>query len=231
MTYRMMVMALLLAAACRSDKPAVVTASKDSSTVEREPPPLVLLVGTSVTAGYGIDPMDAWPALLQQMADSAKLRFRIVNAGVSGETSADARHRLDWLLSQGIPAVVVIETGANDAMRGQPVTSLADNLNAMITRLDSLRPHPVVVVAGMEAFPNMGRGYGQQFRNVFVAAARAHHATYLPFLLDGVAGVDSLNQHDGIHPNVAGSKRVAANVWRTLGPILDSLQRGLHGNL
>jgi acyl-CoA thioesterase-1 len=150
---------------------------------------------------------------------------------VSGETSADARHRLDWLLSQGNPAVVMVETGANDAMRGQPVAAIADNLDAIITRLDSLTPPPVVVVAGMESFPNMGRAYGQQFRGVFVEKARAHHARYLPFLLAGVAGVDSLNQHDGIHPNVAGSKRVAANVWRTLGPILDSLQRGLHGNL
>jgi acyl-CoA thioesterase-1 len=231
MAYRMMVMTVVLTAACGSDKRPVVTTSKDSSTVESRTAPLVLLIGTSLTAGYGIDPVDAWPALLQRMADSAGLHFRIVNAGVSGETSADARHRLDWLLSQGNPAVVVVETGANDAMRGQPVASIADNLDAIISRLDSLRPAPVVVIAGMEAFPNMGRGYGQQFRSIFVAAARKHHATYLPFLLTGVAGVDSLNQHDGIHPNVVGSKRVATNVWHTLGPILDSLQRETHGNL
>ncbi len=191
----------------------------------------MLLKRTSLKAGYGLDPADAWATHIQEKVDSARLRFHVVNAGVSGETSADALHRIDWLLSQGVPAVVMVETGANDALRGQPVDSIRANLDAILVRLDSLRPRPVIVVAGMEALPNLGRAYGQAFRDIFAAAARTHHVTYLPFFLAGVAGVDSLNQRDGIHPNATGSRLVADNVWRTIGPILDSLQRGARGGI
>jgi acyl-CoA thioesterase-1 len=218
-------------AGCGTAPRATPAAPKDSSVAAPSSSPVVLLIGTSLTAGYGLDPADAWVTRVQQKSDSAGLHFRLVNAGVSGETSADARHRIDWLLSQGVPAVIVVETGANDALRGQPVDSVRANLDAILTRLDSLVPRPVIVVAGMEALPNMGRHYGEQFRTIFPAAARAHHDVYLPFLLAGVAGVDSLNQRDGIHPNSAGSGRVADNVWRTLQPILDSLVRGAHGSL
>jgi acyl-CoA thioesterase-1 len=192
--------------------------------------PTLLLLGTSLTAGYGLDPADAWSAHLQQKVDSSGLAFHVVNAGVSGETSADALHRIDWLLSQGTPAVIVLETGANDALRGQLLDSIAANVNAIVARFDSLRPRPVIVVAGMEALPNLGHAYGTGFSRIFPAAATAHHAHYLPFLLAGVAGVESLNQADGIHPNREGSRRVADNVWHVLHPILDSVQAA-HGNL
>jgi acyl-CoA thioesterase-1 len=157
--------------------------------------------------------------------------FHVVNAGVSGETSADALHRMDWLLSQGIPALILLETGANDALRGQSPDSVRANVGAILALLDTLHPRPAIIVAGMEALPNLGRRYGAQFSSIFPGAAREHHAYYLPFLLAGVAGVDTLNQADGIHPNAAGSRRVADNVWRTLAPILDSLQRAAHGGL
>jgi acyl-CoA thioesterase I len=183
----------------------------------------ILLIGTSLTAGYGLDPSQAWPALVQRKIDSAGWRFRVVDAGVSGESSGDARHRLGWLLSQGTPSIIMVETGANDALRGQPPDSVRANLDAMLDRIAQLDPRPVVVVAGMEALPNLGEAYRERFRAVFPAAARAHGAVYMPFLLTGVAGIDSLNQSDGLHPNAAGSRRVADNVWRTLRPILDSL--------
>lgn len=192
--------------------------------------PTLLLLGTSLTAGYGLDPIDAWSTHLQQKIDSGGLAFHVVNAGVSGETSADALHRIDWLLSQGTPAVIVVETGANDALRGQSLDSIGANVNAILGRLDTLRPRPVIVLAGMEALPNLGRSYGDGFSRIFPAAAAAHHAHYLPFLLAGVAGVESLNQADGIHPNREGSRRVAENVWHVLHPILDSVQEA-HGNL
>ncbi len=185
----------------------------------------ILLIGTSLTAGYGLDPAQAWPALVQGKIDSAGWRFRVVDAGVSGESSGDARHRLDWLLSQGTPGIIMIETGANDALRGQPPDTVRANLDAMLDRIAQLEPRPVIIVAGMEALPNLGQAYRDRFREVFPAAARAHGAVYLPFLLAGVAGIDSLNQSDGLHPNAAGSRRVADNVWRTLRPILDSLTR------
>ncbi len=183
----------------------------------------VLLVGTSLTAGYGLDPDQAWPALVQAKVDSARLPFTVVNAGVSGETSAGALHRIDWLLQQGVPSVVIVETGANDGLRGQSVDSLEANLDAILDRLDALDPRPVVIVAGMEALPNLGARYANAFRAVFPTVARRHHAQYLPFLLDGVAGIARFNQADGIHPNVPGSVRVAENVWRVLEPVLDSL--------
>jgi acyl-CoA thioesterase-1 len=221
--YRVVVVSSFILAGCGRDS-RVAAPSKDSGGTAPVAPRTVLLIGTSLTAGYGLDPQDAWPARLQAKVDSAGLRFHVVNAGVSGETSADAVHRMDWLLSQQVPAVVVVETGANDALRGQPVDSIQANLDAILSRLERVEPRPVIVVAGMEALPNLGRAYAAQFREVFPAAARVHRAVYLPFLLAGVAGVDSLNQGDGIHPNARGSVIVANSVWRILRPILDSLK-------
>ncbi len=188
-------------------------------------PGTVVLLGTSLTAGYGLDPAQAWATLLQIRLDSLGLPFHVVNAGVSGETSAGALRRIDWLFGQGPIRVLVVETGANDGLRGQPVDSLRANLDQILTRAEALQPKPVLIVAGMEAPPNLGRRYAEEFRAVFPAAAKVHGARYLPFLLDGVAGIDRLNQADGIHPNPAGSRRVLENVWKTLGPVLDSLRR------
>lgn len=185
--------------------------------------PVVLFVGTSLTAGLGLDPAQAYPALIQQRVDSAGLAYRVVNAGVSGETSAGALRRIGWLLGQGAPAVVVVETGANDGLRGQPIDSLRANLEAILDTIDALKPRPVVFLAAMEALPNLGAEYGRAFRAVYPDVAARRDAILLPFLLEGVAGVDSLNQPDGIHPNPAGARRVAENVWRAVGPALTAL--------
>jgi len=184
---------------------------------------VVLFIGTSLTAGYGLDPSLAWPTLIQTRIDDAGLPFRSVNAGVSGETSAGALRRIDWLVSQGSPAVVMVETGANDGLRGNEPDSVRANLDAILTRLSLLSPRPVLIVAGMEALPNLGAEYGNRFRSIFPAMARKHDGVFLPFLLDGVAGNARFNQADGIHPNAEGSRRVADNVWELLGPVLDSL--------
>lgn len=199
-----------------------IPAAKDSEVSRRT----LLFVGTSITAGYGLDPAVAWTTLVQQKIDSAGLPFRVINAGVSGESSAGALRRIDWLLAQQPkPSLVMIETGANDGLRGQPPDSVRANLEAIVRRVEAVSPKPVIVIVGMEALPNLGRSYAERFRVIFPEIADAHHAGYLPFLLEGVAGVDTLNQADGVHPNPAGSRRVAANVWRTLKPILDSLAR------
>lgn len=183
----------------------------------------ILFVGTSITAGYGLDPDQAWTTRIQSLVDEAGLPFRVVNAGVSGETSAGALRRVEWVLNQDPPQVVMVETGANDGLRGQSVDSLEANLDAILTRLGRLDPRPVILVAGMEAPPNLGASYTNRFRSIYPKLARDHGAVFLPFLLDGVAGNARFNQADGIHPNEEGSMRVADNVWKVLQPILDSI--------
>lgn len=210
--------------ACGGDAPSPAdeqgVVAKDSSGAAQA---TILFVGTSLTAGYGLDPDDAWPALIQERLRESGLPFRAVNAGVSGETSAGARRRIDWLLDQETPRVVMIETGANDGLRGQSLDSLEANLDMIIGQFAGLTPRPVIIVAGMEALPNLGASYTNRFRSIFPRVARAHGALYLPFLLDGVAGNARFNQGDGIHPNVEGSERVADNVWKVLEPVLDSI--------
>jgi acyl-CoA thioesterase-1 len=139
-----------------------------------------------------------------------------VNAGVSGESSAGALSRIDWLLTRDTVAVLVIETGANDALRGQSIDSVRSRIQAIIDRARRSVPPPRIVVVGMEALPNLGASYGREFRRIYPALARDNQAELIPFLLAGVGGVDSLNQSDGIHPTAAGHRILAANVWTVL---------------
>lgn len=214
---------LLLAAACAGADPAPdeapADAGKNTATAQQA---TILFIGTSITAGYGLDPDQAWPALISERIAKAGLPFHVVNAGVSGETSAGALRRIDWVLQQDPPGIVMIETGANDGLRGQSIDSLAANLEAILGRLEAIEPRPVIILAGMEAPPNLGAEYTNRFRAVYPRLAREHAAVYLPFLLDGVAGNARFNQADGIHPNEEGSVLVADNVWQVLEPILDS---------
>lgn len=181
--------------------------------------PLILVVGTSLTAGLGLDPSQAYPALLQQKVDSAGLPYQVVNRGVSGETSAGARQRVDWLMQQPV-AVLVLETGANDGLRGLDPDSLRANLEAIIRRARQQRPPPAILLLGMEAPPNLGSEYTARFRAVYADVAREFDVPLVPFLLAGVGGVDSLNQADGIHPTAGGQRRVAGLVWEALLPLL-----------
>lgn len=181
--------------------------------------PVILFFGTSITAGFGLEPEEAYPALIQAKLDSAGLPFRVVNAGVSGETSAAGLRRIDWLLTQPV-AVLVLELGANDALRGQDLAAAKRNLQAIIDRTRAAHPAVRIVIAGMQAPPNLGRRYTTEFRQMFVDLARANDAALIPFLLEGVGGVAEQNQADGIHPNSTGARIVAANVWKTLEPVL-----------
>ncbi|HET6681372.1 MAG TPA: arylesterase [Gemmatimonadaceae bacterium] len=192
--------------------------------VSRARGPRVLFVGTSLTAGLGLATEDAYPALLARRADSLGLDFEFVNAGLSGETSAGALRRIDWLLQQGKPAeVVVIETGANDGLRGLDVDSTRANLRRVVRKVKAALPSVRVLLAQMEAPPNLGPKYTEAFHAMYGDVAREEGVTLMPFLLEGVAGVDSLNQGDGIHPNEAGERIVADNVWRLLEPMLREL--------
>lgn len=184
--------------------------------------PLVVFVGTSLTAGLGLrDPSLAYPALIQARLDSAGLAFRVVNAGLSGETSAGAVRRIDWLMEQGDVAVLFLETGANDGLRGQDPDTLRANIEAILARARQQDPPPRMILAGMEAPPNLGARYTARFRAVFPAAAEANSAALVPFLLDGVAGVEALNQSDGIHPTPEGHQRIADLVW---GVVLEAVR-------
>ena len=180
---------------------------------------MILCVGTSLTAGLGLDPQEAYPALLQQKVDAAGLRYRVVNAGVSGETSAGARRRMGWLMRQPV-AVLLVETGANDGLRGQDPAATRENIQAILDEARRQSPPPKLVLAAMEALPNYGEEYRRRFRALYPELARANGATLVPFLLDGVAGDPRLNQADGIHPTAEGQKRVAENVWKALRPLL-----------
>lgn len=177
--------------------------------------PAIVFLGTSLTAGLGLDPDQAYPALLQRKLDSVGLTYTVVNAGQSGESSAGALGRIDWILRQP-PAVLVIETGANDGLRGQDPDSLRANIQQIIDRVRARSPSTRIVLAGMEALPNLGAAYTRRFRAIYPALAAANDIPLIPFLLDGVAGVDSLNQQDGIHPNETGARIVADNVWGVL---------------
>lgn len=184
----------------------------------------VVFLGTSLTAGYGLDPSQAYPALIQQKIDSAGLPFEVVNAGVSGETSAGALRRIDWLLQRPM-TVLVVETGANDGLRGQNVDSLKANIQAIIDRANALNPRPRIVLVGMRMLTNYGPGYIGRFAALYPELAKRNDLPLVPFLLEGVAGVDSLNQGDAIHPTAAGQRRLAQTVWRTLEPVLQQARK------
>jgi acyl-CoA thioesterase-1 len=179
--------------------------------------PAIVFLGTSLTAGYGLgDPSLAYPALIQAKLDSAGRAFRVVNAGLSGESSAGALDRIEWLLSRDRVAVLVVETGANDGLRGQDPDSVRARIQSIFDRARRVDPPPRLVIAGMEAIPNLGPEYVRRFRGIYPALARANNAALIPFLLEGVAGVDSLNQDDGIHPTARGQRIIAETVWRVL---------------
>jgi acyl-CoA thioesterase-1 len=179
----------------------------------------VLFLGTSLTAGLGLEPDSAFPQQIQRKIDAAGLPYQTVNAGVSGETSAGLLRRLDWVLRR--PAdVIVVETGANDALRGQPIEGTKATIGRILERIRRERPGARLVLMQMEAPPNLGPAYTSAFHAMFPALASEHGATLVPFLLDRVAGETRLNQADGIHPNNEGERIVSENVWRALEPVL-----------
>lgn len=190
-------------------------ASADSS----KPLKTILFFGNSLTAGYGLNPSEAFPALIQGKIDSAGLKYKTINAGVSGETSAGGNGRIDWILKQ--PAdVFVLELGANDGLRGIPVTETKKNLQSIIDKVKAKYPKAELVLAGMQIPPNMGQEYSIKFKKIFPALAKENNMTLIPFLLQDVAGIRELNQQDGIHPTAAGDKIVAQNVWSVLESVL-----------
>jgi acyl-CoA thioesterase-1 len=186
--------------------------------------PRVLFIGTSLTAGLGLDPDSAYPAIIARRAAAAGLPITVSNAGVSGETSAGALRRMDWLVKEPVD-VVVIETGANDGLRGVDPDSTAANLRSIIAKVQEAQPSARIALVQMEAPTNLGASYTSRFRTVFPTVATQTSVTLFPFLLDSVAGVAALNQADGIHPNEEGARRVATTIWAALQPLIPAPTR------
>ena len=220
MTPKIAALACLVILGC-SETPDRSAETTDSATsaAQADNRGIVLFVGTSLTAGYGIGAEHAFPAVLQAKIDSARLPFRAVNAGISGETSAGGLRRIDWALQQPV-RVLVLELGANDALRGLDPDSMQSNLEQIIERTREKYPDAEIVVAGMEAPPNLGSAYTARFRNAFHDVAQKYDAVLIPFILAGVGGRAELNQEDGIHPTMQGQRIMADTVWKYLEPVL-----------
>ncbi|GAC1310907.1 MAG: arylesterase [Mucilaginibacter sp.] len=216
-----LILTSLLFAGCGQKKPAAVQpevlgiASADSSSSKT-----ILFFGDSLTAGYGLDdPSEAFPGVVQNKIDSAKLPYKIVNAGVSGETTAGGKGRIGWILKHKVD-VFVLELGANDGLRGIPISETTRNLQAIVDSVKTKYPKAKLVLLGMQVPPNMGTAYAYSFKTIFYGIAAKNNMALVPFLLKGVGGVPSLNQGDGIHPTAQGAKIVGANVWEVLKGIL-----------
>jgi acyl-CoA thioesterase-1 len=195
-----------------------VAAAAETPKTERQ---TIVVLGDSLAAGYGIEPTAAYPSLLQKKIDQVHLNFTVVNAGVSGDTSAGGLSRIDWLLKRKVD-VLLIELGGNDGLRGLPVESLKSNLEAIINRTRDKNPQAQIVLAGMRMPANLGE-YAERFQKVFPEVAEANRAALIPFLLEGVGGNPELNQPDQIHPTAEGHKIVAENVWKLLQPLLEKM--------
>lgn len=179
----------------------------------------VVFLGDSLSAGYGVKPAEAFPALVEEKIHEAHLPFAVENAGLSGDTTAGGLRRIDWLLQRKID-VLVIELGGNDGLRGLPVSAIKTNIQAIIDKARAKYPDVKIVLAGMQIPPNLGSDYARQFQQVFADLAQANNAALIPFLLEGVGGLAQFNQADSIHPNATGHRMVADVVWKTLEPIL-----------
>ena len=226
----LVVMLAALACASKQDNDKPRAAVDESTTINRAPAtqttarPRLLFLGTSLTAGLGLYPDSAYPAVIQRLAAKNGYAVEVINAGLSGETSAGALRRVDWLLTQPL-AAVVIETGANDGLRGLLPDSTAANITALIGKVHAVQPRAGIVLAQMEAPTNLGPDFQRRFHALYADVARKTGVRLMPFLLDGVGGHRELNQDDGIHPTAKGARMVAANVFRSLRPVLDSLAK------
>ena len=197
--------------------PAVETKSTPSATPPADK--ILVVLGDSLSAGFGVDPSEAWPARIQEKIRDADLPWRLVNAGLSGDTSAGGLRRLDWILRRPVDALL-LELGSNDGLRGLPLEATRTNLQVVIERTRAKYPNVRIVLAGMKMPENLGEAYTRQFESLYRDLAQSHQATLIPFLLDGVGGRPELNLPDQIHPNAEGHRRVATNVWKVLQPVL-----------
>ncbi len=221
--YRVLLLSVLALGACRGEERENLPATPSEVTSEMDEPemlqPRILILGNSITAGYGLDPDQAFPALLERRLRDAGYNYEVVNAGLSGETTAGGRRRIEWLLRR--PAdVLVIELGGNDGLRGVDPHAMRENLLAIIETARSANEDMDIVLGGMRMPMNMGGPYRDRFESVFPEVAEATGVVLIPHILEGVGGIRELNQPDGIHPTAEGQEIIAETVWQTLQPLL-----------
>ena len=218
------ILLLMLCAACSNPNSTPADTAKDSaqkkdpsssSSIKKN----IIFYGNSLTAGYGLDLSEAYPALIQAKIDSLQLPYKVVNAGLSGETTAGGNSRIDWILKQPVH-VFVLELGGNDGLRGIPLEETEKNLQNILNKVKERYPNAKLMLAGMRVPPNMGKQYSENFHRIFERLANSNKIACLPFLLEGVGGEPGLNQADGIHPTAEGQKIVAENVWTVLKELL-----------
>lgn len=219
------ILLLMLHVACNNPDSTPAATAKDSAGTETPPPSSsiknIVFFGNSLTAGYGLDLSEAYPALIQAKIDSLKLPYKVINAGLSGETTAGGNSRIDWILKQPVH-VFVLELGGNDGLRGIPLEETKKNLQEIINKVKEKFPDAKLMLTGMRVPPNMGRPYSENFHKIFTDLANSNKIALLPFLLEGVGGEPELNQADGIHPTAEGQKIVAENVWAVLKNLLQA---------
>ena len=225
MTYKpasnIIISLFILLAGCSDNKKTESTgqdnsANTNTATVKKKS---IVFFGNSLTAGYGLSPEQAFPALIQKKIDSLGLPYQAVNAGLSGETSSGGLTRIDWILQQPMD-IFILELGANDGLRGIPLAQTKKNLQDIIDKVKAKYPEAKLVFAGMQIPPNMGQTYSTEFRNMFGELAEKNSMALIPFLLEVVGGEPELNQEDGIHPTAEGHRIVAENVWKELEKLL-----------
>jgi len=197
-----------------------VEAERENGRREKQPK-VILFFGNSLTAGYGVEASESFPALIQARIDSLGIPYEVVNAGVSGETSATGLNRIDWVMGRQQVDIFVLELGANDGLRGLPPAETRRNLESIIGKVRNQQPGTHIVLAGMMVPPSMGADYSAAYNRIFPEIAAEKEVFLIPFLLENVGGIDSLNQADGIHPNPAGNRVVVENVWPVLAPLLE----------
>lgn len=200
-----------------SEKEASTSAETKNSEISKTS--TILFFGNSLTAGYGLDTDEAFPALIQNRLDSLDYDYKVISAGLSGETTAGGLGRIDWILKQPVD-IFVLELGANDGLRGVPIKETKANLQKIIDKVWEKNPETKIVLAGMQIPPNIGKEYTADFKEIFPELADENDIELIPFLLQDVAGNPELNQNDGIHPTAEGAKIVAENVWENLKPLL-----------
>lgn len=211
---------LVLFASCQSNSaPEPVKTNTPAAITNTAPRKNIVFFGNSLTAAYQLAPEQGFTHHLQLKLDSLALPYTCVNAGLSGETTADGKNRIGWVLQQPMD-IFFLELGGNDALRGLPVEASIQNLQAILDQVKNKYPQCKILIAGMLAPPNLGDRYGKAFKNMFADLAKNNQAKLIPFLLDGVGGIPALNLEDGIHPNPAGQKIVAKTVWKYLAPML-----------